>query len=177
MNSNVDQISCDVEKEEFQPEQVTQDENLEKEISQEFIPQEVIPQEFIPQEVIPQEEETLVEETSEEVILEEEIREEEISEQNTPSSDNGVDQNVNDNILIDFSDDVDDSVSEGPTNNNNTLEELNNFNGDTRLAQDQDMLVMLSDEKPVNNEYIENHPDSAVRIDFLNTLFDCNCWD
>ena len=172
MNSNVDQISCDVEKEEFQPEQVTQDENLEKEISQEFIPQEVIPQEFIPQEVIPQEEETLVEETSEEII-----REEEISEQNTPSSDNGVDQNVNDNILIDFSDDVDHSVSEGPTNNNNTLEELNNFNGDTRLAQDQDMLVMLSDEKPVNNEYIENHPDSAVRIDFKNTLFDCNCWD
>ena len=161
MNSNVDQISCDVEKEEFQPEQVSQDENLEKEISQEFIPQEVIPQEFIPQEVIPQEEETLVEETSEEII-----REEEISEQNTPSSDNGVDQNVNDNILIDFSDDVDHSVSEGPTNNNNTLEEMNNFNGDTRLAQDQDMLVMLSDEKPVNNEYIENHPDSAVRIDF-----------
>ena len=36
MNSNVDQISCDVEKEEFQPEKVTQDENLEKEISQEF---------------------------------------------------------------------------------------------------------------------------------------------
>jgi hypothetical protein len=67
--------------------------------------------------------------------------------------------------LIDITDDVDASVPQ-PTNNHNTLEELNNFNGDSRLGQDQDLLVMLSDDKPALNEYIENTADAAVSACF-----------
>ena len=90
------------------------------------------------------------------------ITQEESNEHNAPPPDNSIDQNVNDNLLIDFSDGLDDSEPTAPTNNHNALEELTKFNGDTRLGQDQDLLVMLSDDKPINNDFIENNPDTTV---------------
>lgn len=75
-----------------------------------------------------------------------------------PENVNG--QNENDNLLIDVSDGTNDFVSESQPNNHNAIEELNSFNGESRLSQDQDLLVMLSDDKLRNNDFIESNSDA-----------------
>ena len=94
----------------------------------------------------------------------EEIPREETNEPVIPAPDNYNDQNDNDNLLIDVSEGTDGIESEAPLSNHNAIEELNSLNGDSRLAQDQDLLVMLSDDKPRSNDLIENNPDSLVSV-------------
>ena len=62
------------------------------------------------------------------------------------------------------SDGTNDFVSESQPNNHNAIEELNSFNGESRLSQDQDLLVMLSDDKLRNNDFIESNSDALVSI-------------